>query len=102
LEKAEEHRQQQQQREARAEGKAEAGPRQPQVNHRVSYLALLERLVELLLSKRSTEKILEEMHHMFRTSPTRARPGRSYPRREEKTHRARLLRYHKYVKKLLA
>jgi hypothetical protein len=106
LEKAEERRQQQQQqqqqREARAEEKAEGAPRQPQVNHRVSYLALLERLVELLLSKRSTEKILEEMHHLFRTSPTRARPGRSYPRREEKTNRARLLRYHKYVKKLLA
>jgi hypothetical protein len=104
LEGAEERRQQQ--REAATAGQEEeevdGGPRQPQVNHRVSYLALLERLVELLLSKRSTEKVLEEMHHMFRTTPTRARPGRSYPRPKEKSNRARLLRHHKYVKKLLA
>jgi hypothetical protein len=65
-------------------------------------MALLERLVELLLSKRSTEKILEEMHHLFRTSPTRARPGRRYPRPEEQSNRARRLRYHKYLKKIIA
>jgi hypothetical protein len=74
----------------------------PKINHCVSYAALLERLVELLLSNRSTEKVLEEMHHLFRTSPTRARPGRHYPRSKEKNRRAQRLRYHKYVKKIVA
>lgn len=80
----------------------EGASREPQVNHAVSYLALLERVVELLMSRKSEEKILEEIHHLFRMNPTRARPGRRYERPEEKSHRAQRLRHHKYVKKIIA
>ena len=94
---------------AAAEIRAEAKPAheqrpvtQPQVNHAISYLALLERLIELLLGNKSEKKILEEMHHLFRTSPTRARPDRSFAREPEKEHQAKRLRWHKYGKKIIA
>jgi hypothetical protein len=76
--------------------------RRPQVNHAISYLALLDRVVELLLGKGSAEKILEEMHHLFRTSSTRVRPGRNFERKPETKHKAKRLRYHKYGKKIIA
>ena len=109
----EKSRQRQQQREAKAEEKRRAGketevaPRkrqvtQPQVNRATSYVALLDHVVELLLGDGSTEEVLEKMHHLFRTSPTRVRPGRSFERKPEERHRAQLLRYHKYGKKIIA
>jgi hypothetical protein len=105
--------QRQQQREAKAEEKRQAGketevaPRkrpvtQPQVNRATSYVALLDHVVELLLGDGSTEEVLEKMHHLFRTSPTRVRPGRSFERKPEKNNRAQLLRWHKYGKKIIA
>ena len=73
---------------------------QPQVNHAVSYLALVDRVVQLLSSDSSHEQVLAELHHLFRTNPTRRRPGRQVVRSPVKyAHR---LRFHKYVKKLLA
>jgi hypothetical protein len=72
-----------------------------QVNHAVSYVALVERVVQLLLSKRSAEEVLEELHHLFRTSPTRARPERRVERRKGLRYAYRL-RFHKYVKKIVA
>lgn len=72
-----------------------------QVNHAVSYVALVERVVQLLLSKGSTEEVLEELHHLFRTSPTRARPERQVERRKGLRYAYRL-RFHKYVKKIVA
>ena len=72
-----------------------------QVNHAVSYVALLERVVQLLLGKGETEKVLEELHHLFRTSPTRGRPGRKVERRKGLRYAYRL-RFHKYVKKIVA
>ena len=74
---------------------------QAQVNHAVSYVALVERVVSLLLSEASTEQILDELHHLFRTNPTRVRRGRHHERRKELRY-APKLRFHKYVKKLLA
>lgn len=74
---------------------------EPRVNHTVSYVALVERVVELLVSKRAVEEVLEELHHLFRKNPTRARPGRSYERKKQRRYAYRL-RFHKYVKKLLA
>jgi Transposase DDE domain len=72
----------------------------PQVNHAVCYLALVERVTQLLLSNQSTEQVLAELHHLFRTNPTRKRPDRQVARPPNKyAHR---LRFHKYVKKLLA
>lgn len=72
----------------------------PQVNHAVCYLALVERVTQLLLSKESTETVLAELHHLFRTKPTRKRPDRQVAR--PPTKYAHRLRFHKYVKKLLA
>ena len=72
----------------------------PQVNHAVSYLALVDRVVQLLSSDSPHEQVLAELHHLFRTNPTRKRPDRQVVRPPVKyAHR---LRFHKYVKKLLA
>lgn len=71
----------------------------PQVNRAESYVALVDRIVPLLLSKQPQEKILEELHHLFRQNPTLQRPNRQVERTPLKyAHR---LRFHKYVKKLL-
>jgi hypothetical protein len=53
----------------------------PQVNHSVSYAALLDYLVELLLDEsQSAEQVLAELEHLFQTNPTRRRPDRRSPR----------------------
>jgi hypothetical protein len=71
-----------------------------QVNRAVSYVALVERIVPLLLSEQPQEKVLAELHHLFRQTPTLQRPHRQVERTPVKyAHR---LRFHKYVKKLLA
>jgi Transposase DDE domain len=82
---------------------AQAAERQtryvPQVNRAESYVALVDRVVPLLLSEQPQEKILEELHHLFRQNPTLQRPGRQVDRKPLKyAHR---LRFQKYVKKLL-
>jgi Transposase DDE domain len=102
IEEAEARKLQRGRRRRAGEEDEEGDSREPQVNHAVSYLALLERVVELLMSSKSEEKILQEIHHLFRMNPTRARPGRRYDRPEEKSRRAQLLRHHKYVKKIIA
>ena len=79
---------------------ARATKTMPQVNRAVSYVALLERVVLLLTDGQSNEAVLTELHHLFRTNPTRLRPDRQVPRTPLKyAHR---LRFHKYVKKLSA
>jgi hypothetical protein len=84
---------------------AEAQERQtqttPQVNHAVSYVALVERVVQLLVGQQSVDEVLNELHHLFRKNPTRARPGRQLERNKQLRYAYRL-RFHKYVKKLLA
>ncbi len=89
---------------ARAELAAAARSRQPrtvpQVNRAVSYVALMERVVQLLLSTRDAAEVLAELHHLCQTNPTRLRPGRRYER--PKLKYAHKLRFHKYVKKLTA
>jgi hypothetical protein len=52
----------------------------PQVNHAVSYVALVERVVPLLTSGQPHAEVLAELHHLFRTNPTRLRPDRHVPR----------------------
>lgn len=85
----------------RKESKERKTKTEAQVNQAVSYVALVERVVELLLGKQSAEEVLEELHHLFRTSPTRARPGRKVERRKGLRYAYRL-RFHKYVKKIVA
>jgi Transposase DDE domain len=72
----------------------------PQINRAVSYVALVDRIVPLLASSRPQDEVLEELHLLFRQNPTLQRPNRQVVRAPVKyAHR---LRFHKYVKKLLA
>jgi hypothetical protein len=72
----------------------------PQINRADSYVALVDRIVPLLASSRPQEEVLEELHHLFRQNPTLQRPNRQVARAPLRyAHR---LRFHKYVKKLLA
>jgi hypothetical protein len=84
-----------------AEAQARQTQTTPQVNHAVSYVALVERVVQLLVSQESVDEVLNELHHLFRKNPTRARPGRHLERNKQLRYAYRL-RFHKYVKKLLA
>ncbi len=73
----------------------------PQVNHAVSYVALVGQVASLLADpKASVEDTLRELKHLFRTNPTRVRKGRKMERKKL-TH-ARKLRYHRYTKRVLA
>jgi hypothetical protein len=73
----------------------------PQVNHAVSYVALVGRVAALLADpNKSTVETLRELKHLFRTNPTRQRKGRKYERKTL-TH-ARKLRYHRYSKRVIA
>lgn len=72
---------------------------QAQVNRAISYVAMVDRVVELLMGKRDVEEVLKELHHLFGTNPTRARPGRRVERKKGLRYAYRL-RFHKYLKKL--
>jgi hypothetical protein len=72
-----------------------------QVNHAVSYVALIERVGSLLADRqKSVEEVFKELEYLFRRNPTRKREGRKYPR-EVITH-ARKLKYHRYTKRGIA
>jgi Transposase DDE domain len=71
-----------------------------QVNRAESYVALLDRLVELLVSSQSEEQVLKELHHLFRKNPTLKRPGRQFPRKPPNYSKA--VRHHKHKKRILA
>jgi hypothetical protein len=73
----------------------------PQVNHAVSYVALVGRVATLLADpNKSSKEVLKELKHLFRKSPTRQRKGRKYERKTL-TH-AQKLRYHRYSKRVIA
>jgi hypothetical protein len=72
-----------------------------QVNHAVSYLALVDYSVALLLdSTCSVEEVLEELHLLFKTNPVPIRPGRKFPR--EKRSASHQLWHHKYTRRSLS
>jgi hypothetical protein len=72
-----------------------------QVNHAVSYLALVDYCVALLLdTSSSVEKVLEELHQLFKTNPAPIRPGRKFPR--EKRSNSHQLWHHKYRRRSLS
>lgn len=66
-----------------------------QVNHAVSYLALVDHTVALLLDPPGTvEDTLATLHFLFKTNPTLRRPGRRFPRhRRSGFRRAWFYRY---------
>ena len=72
-----------------------------QVNHSVSYLALVDYAVALLLDEsRNVEQTLGELHRLFRTNQTCVRRGRRFARKKRSTsHR---LWFHKYKKRSLS
>jgi hypothetical protein len=72
-----------------------------QVNHAVSYVALVERVGNLLADeKTSIEEVMKELEYLFRQNPTRKRKGRKYPR--EVISHARKLQYYRYKKRIIA
>jgi hypothetical protein len=73
----------------------------PQVNHAVSYVALVGEVASLLADPQaSIKETLRELKHLFQTNPSRVRKGRR-EERKKLTH-ARKLRYHRYTKRVLA
>ena len=71
------------------------------VNRADSYTILLDRLVELLLDKKSSsESILREMRHLFLIHPMRHRPHRSAPRRPPTA--SEQLAFHLYRKRIIS
>lgn len=75
-------------------------PISPQVNRSVSYVALLDRIVPLLLSSLDTPSLLLELQHLFQTNPTRPRPDRHVPRPKFKP--SRRLHFLRYLKRIPA
>jgi len=77
-------------------------PKTPaQVNRVVSYVALVDQTVALLLDPhKSPAETLAQLQHLFQMSPTRPRPGRHVPR--PKLKYSRRIRYLKYRKRLAA
>ena len=84
-----------------AQGEARACRTAPQVNRAVSYVTVLDHIVQLLgdphLSPASTLAVIERL---LLTSPTRQRPGRQFPR--HKRSAAFRLRFAKYGKRRVA
>jgi hypothetical protein len=73
----------------------------PQVNRAVSYVTVLEHIVQLLAdAQRSPASTLAAIEHLLLTSPTRQRPGRQFKR--NKRSAAHRLRFAKYGKRILA
>lgn len=73
----------------------------PQINHAISYVALVGEVGKLLSDPTvSVKETLRELKHLFQTNPTRVRKGRKYVRK--KTSPTTKLRYHRYNKRVLA
>ena len=73
----------------------------PQVNHAVSYVALVSKVMVLLTDENeSSTETLKELKHLFWTNPTRQRKGRKY-RHKKPTH-AKRVRYYRYSKRIIA
>lgn len=73
----------------------------PQVNRAVSYVTVLDHIVQLLAdARRAPASTLAAIEHLLLTSPTRQRPGRLFPRRKRSA--AHRLRFAKYGKRILA
>jgi hypothetical protein len=72
-----------------------------QVNHAVSYLALVDHTVALLLDPPGTvEETLATLHFLFKTNPTLHRPGRRFPRKRMSGYRR--VWFHRYIARTVA
>ena len=73
----------------------------PQVNRAVSYVTVLEHVVQLLADgRRSPAATLTAIERLWLTTPSRLRPGRQVPRRKRLA--AHRLRFAKYGKRVMA
>jgi Transposase DDE domain len=89
------------QAELTAQGAARACWTDPQVNRAVSYVTVLDHIVQLLHDPhRSSASTLAAIERLLLTSPTRRRPGRQFPR--HKRSAAFRLRFAKYGKRVMA
>lgn len=89
------------QAELTAQGAARECRYAPQVNRAVSYVTILEHIVQLLAdARRSPASTLAAIERLLLTTPTRQRPGRQVPRRKRST--AHRLRFAKYGKRVVA
>jgi hypothetical protein len=72
-----------------------------QVNHAVSYLALVDHTVALLLDPPGpVEETLATLHFLFKTNPTLHRPGRRFPRKRASGYRRAW--FHRYIARTVA
>jgi hypothetical protein len=84
-----------------AQGQARGCANPLRVNRAVSYVAVLDHVVELLYDPRSTaEETLTAIEQLLQTTPTRHRTGRHFER--HKRSAAHRLRFAKYGKRVLA
>lgn len=84
-----------------AHGQARGCANPPKVNRAVSYVAVLDHMVELLCdSRRTAEETLAAIEQLLLTAPTRHRTGRHFER--HKRSAAHRLRFAKYGKRVLA
>jgi len=84
-----------------AQGQARGCAHPLKVNRAVSYVAILDHVVELLCDSRSTAgETLSAIERLLRTTPTRHRTGRHFAR--NKRSAAHRLRFAKYGKRVLA
>jgi Transposase DDE domain len=89
------------QAELTAQGEARACRYAPQVNRAVSYVTVLEHIVQLLGDpRRSPASTLAAIERLLLTTPTRQRPGRQVKR--HKLSAAHRLRFAKYGKRVVA
>jgi len=82
-----------------AQGEARAGRSAPQVNRAVSYVTVLDQIVQLWgETQRSPASTLATLERLVLTTPTRQRPGRQVPRHKRSAaHRPRFAKYGKRV-----
>jgi hypothetical protein len=84
-----------------AQGEARECRYAPQVNRAVSYVTVLDHIVQLLSdARRSPASTLAALERLLLTTPTRQRPGRQVKR--HKRSAAHRLRFAKYGKRVLA
>jgi hypothetical protein len=84
-----------------AQGHARGCTHPPKVNRAVSYVAVMDHVVELLGTPRlNPGQTLAAIEHLLRTNPTRHRGGRQFAR--NKRSAAHRLRFAKYEKRVLA
>ena len=71
------------------------------INKSISYSALVDHIVDLLLDlNKPPEEVVEDLRKLFRTGRTPVRPGRKFERKESSGFQR--LRFHKYVKRIWA